>query len=68
LAHRAERIGREVGEMREHGLAGTPQELVDKIETFADVGVTRVYLQVHDLADLEHLEFVAAEVMAKLPG
>jgi hypothetical protein len=41
---------------------------VDKIGSFADVGVTRVYLQMHDLADLEHLEFVAEEVMTKLPG
>jgi F420-dependent oxidoreductase-like protein len=68
LARRAKPIGREVKEMREHGLAGTPQELVDKIGSFADVGVTRVYLQMHDLADLEHLEFVAEEVMTKLPG
>jgi hypothetical protein len=30
--------------------------------------VTRVYLQVLDLSDLEHLQLVAEEVMAKLPG
>ena len=47
-----------------HGLAGTPAEVVEKIATFAEVGVTRVYLQVLDLADLDHLDLVAAEVMA----
>jgi F420-dependent oxidoreductase-like protein len=64
LARRAKSIGRELAELREHGLAGTPQELVDKIATFAETGVTRIYLQLLDLADLEHLELVASEVMA----
>ncbi len=68
ITRRAERIGRQVDELREHGLAGTPAELLDKIATFAEVGVTRVYLQVLDLADLDHLDLVAAEVMAHLPG
>ena len=56
-------IGREVDELRENGLAGTPQEVVDKIGAYAEQGAERVYLQVLDLADLDHLELVAAEVM-----
>ncbi|MBS9374416.1 LLM class F420-dependent oxidoreductase [Rhodococcus sp. B50] len=63
IARRAARIGREVDELRENGLAGTPQELIDKIRTFAEAGTQRIYLQVLDLADLEHLELVASEVM-----
>ena len=63
IARRAARIGREVDELRENGLAGTPQELIDKIRTFAGAGTQRIYLQVLDLADLEHLELVASEVM-----
>jgi alkanesulfonate monooxygenase SsuD/methylene tetrahydromethanopterin reductase-like flavin-dependent oxidoreductase (luciferase family) len=63
IARRAESIGREVAELREHGLAGTPAEVVDKIGTFAGIGATRMYLQVLDLADLEHLELIASEVM-----
>ena len=39
---------------------------MEKIGTFADIGVTRLYLQVLDLADLDHLELVAAEVMPVL--
>jgi alkanesulfonate monooxygenase len=65
---RAERIGRQIEELRDHGLAGTPAELVDKIGSFAQIGVTRIYLQILDLADLDHLQFVADEVMAKLPA
>jgi F420-dependent oxidoreductase-like protein len=66
VTQRAKFIGREVSELREHGLAGTPAELLDKIGAFARIGVTRIYLQVLDLADLGHLELVATEVMAKL--
>jgi F420-dependent oxidoreductase-like protein len=62
VERRAAAIGREVDELREHGLAGTPQEVVERIGEFADAGATRIYLQVLDLADLEHLELVAGEV------
>jgi alkanesulfonate monooxygenase len=62
IAQRAKAIGRQVDELRENGLAGTPQEVVDKIGRYADLGAQRIYLQTLDLADLEHLELVAAEV------
>lgn len=63
IARRAASIGREVDELRENGLAGTPQEVVDKIGRYAALGAERVYLQVLDLADLDHLRLIAAEVM-----
>lgn len=66
VARRAAAIGREVDELREHGLAGTPAEVVEKARTFAAAGATRLYLQVLDLSDLEHLDLVAAEVMPAL--
>jgi F420-dependent oxidoreductase-like protein len=63
LARRAGAIGREVADLRENGLAGTPQEVVDRLGSYADAGASRAYLQVLDLADLDHLDLVAAEVM-----
>jgi len=66
VAERAAAIGRAVPELREHGLAGTPSELVDKIGRFAEAGASRIYLQMLDLADLGHLELVAASVMPQL--
>ena len=63
VGRRARAIGREVDELRENGLAGTPQEVVDKIGRYAELGAERVYLQTLDLSDLDHLELVAAEVM-----
>jgi F420-dependent oxidoreductase-like protein len=66
LARRAEAIGRELPELREHGLAGTPAEVVAKIRQFGEVGAERVYLQVLDLHDLEHLELLAAQVLPQV--
>jgi F420-dependent oxidoreductase-like protein len=71
LERRAAAIGRDVGEMRSDGMAGTPAELVARLEAFAELGITRLYLQVLDLDDLEHLDLVAAEVLPAalaLPG
>jgi len=66
LSRRAAAIGRDVAELRANGLAGSPAEVVDKIGTFAGIGASRMYLQVLDLADLDHLEVVASEVMPQL--
>ncbi|QDY10051.1 LLM class F420-dependent oxidoreductase [Micromonospora sp. HM134] len=66
VARRAAVIGREPAELRENGLAGTPAEVVDKLGRYAEAGSERTYLQVLDLADLDHLELVAAEVMPQL--
>jgi F420-dependent oxidoreductase-like protein len=62
FARRAAAIGREPDEVRRNGLAGTPQEVVDGINHLREQGASRVYLQVLDLSDLDHLELVAAEV------
>jgi F420-dependent oxidoreductase-like protein len=66
IAKRAEAIGREVDELRANGLAGTPAEVVEKLERFAEAGTERAYLQVLDLADLEHLELAAAEILPRV--
>jgi alkanesulfonate monooxygenase len=66
VARRAGAIGREVDELRENGLAGTPDEVVDKIGRYAEAGSERIYLQVLDLSDLDHLELVAEKVMPQL--
>jgi F420-dependent oxidoreductase-like protein len=62
LARRAAAIGRDPTGVRAEGIGGTPAEVVDRIGQFADAGAQRVYLQVLDLSDLDHLELIAAEV------
>ncbi|MFD6415529.1 LLM class F420-dependent oxidoreductase [Streptomyces sp. NPDC060194] len=67
VARRAAAIGRDVEELKENGLAGTPAEVVEKLGRYGAVGSTRVYLQILDLDDLDHLELISAEVMRQLP-
>ena len=64
IARRAAAIGREPAELRENGLAGTPAELLDKLSRFAAAGISRIYLQVLDMDDLEHLDLIAADVLS----
>lgn len=66
VARRAKAIGREADELRESGIAGTPAEVVDRIGRYAEAGSERIYLQVLDLSDLDHLELVAEKVMPQL--
>jgi F420-dependent oxidoreductase-like protein len=66
VAQRAEAIGRQPDEVRADGAAGTPAEVLDTLGRFADVGCQRIYLQVLDLADLDHLELVATEVLPQV--
>ncbi len=62
VRRRAEAAGSDPASLRASGLAGTPAEVVDKIGRLADLGAGRVYLQVLDLADLDHLRLVAEQV------
>ena len=66
IARRASAIGRDVDELRAHGVAGTPSEAVDILGRYAEAGAQRCYLQVLDLSDLDHLDLVASEVAPQL--
>jgi F420-dependent oxidoreductase-like protein len=67
VARRAAAIGRDVGELRDNSpLVGTPNEIVDKLGPFAEAGVQRVYLQLLDMSDLDHLDLFASEVLPRL--
>lgn len=67
IAKRAAAINREVDELRSNSpLVGTPAEIVDKLGPFLGAGVHRVYLQLLDQSDLDHLELFATEVIGQL--
>jgi len=42
--------------------------VIAKVERFASIGMTRLYLQVLDLDDLDHLELLGAEVLGGVAG
>lgn len=64
IERRAAAIGREVDELRENGLCGTPAEVVARLEEWRAAGATRVYLQILDLDDLDHIALLGDEVRA----
>lgn len=67
IARRAGAIGREVDEMRGNSpTVGTPAEIVDKLAPFVAAGVERIYLQVLDMSDLDHIAFFSTEVIPQL--
>jgi F420-dependent oxidoreductase-like protein len=63
VSARARAIGREVDELRINGLCGSPEEVVAKLATYAGVGAERMYLQILDLTDLDHLALIAEQVL-----
>jgi len=63
---RAAAIGIKPEDLRENGIAGTPGEAAARIAEFAEIGAERVYLQVLDLGDLDHLELIASDVVPQV--
>lgn len=66
VARRAAAIGRDVAELKANGLAGSPEEVTDKIGRYAELGSSRMYLQMLDLDDLDHLELISSHILGRL--
>jgi F420-dependent oxidoreductase-like protein len=47
-------------------LFGTPDQVVDQIGAFAELGAQRMFLQVLDIADLDHLDVIASRVLPQV--
>ncbi|MEJ7584959.1 MAG: LLM class F420-dependent oxidoreductase [Acidimicrobiales bacterium] len=62
VARRAVAIGRDPGDVRRDGAAGTPDEVIETLGRYADLGASRAYLQILDLDDLDHLHLIAQAV------
>jgi F420-dependent oxidoreductase-like protein len=64
---RAMTLGKDAAEVRADGLAGTVAEVVDRLGQWREkTGITRIYLQLMDMADLDQVELIAAEVAPQL--
>ena len=66
FTRRAAAIGREPDELRRNGACGTPGEVAERLRNFGAAGASRMYLQVLDLSDLDHLRLVAERVVPQL--
>ncbi|WP_219417399.1 LLM class F420-dependent oxidoreductase [Pseudonocardia nigra] len=63
VRRRLEVYGHDADEVKAHALVGTPAEVVDRLGRYAATGADRAYLQILDLADLDHLDLIASEVL-----
>ncbi|MFO7192001.1 MULTISPECIES: LLM class F420-dependent oxidoreductase [Thermocrispum] len=67
VARRAEALGRSPEDLVGNPLAGTPAEIVDQLGQWRDkTGISRVYLQMLELDDLDQIELIASEVAPQL--
>jgi F420-dependent oxidoreductase-like protein len=66
IERRASAAGENAGELRMKGLCGTAAEVVDKLGRVQELGITRAYLEIMDLSDLDHLDFIAREIVPQL--
>ena len=66
VTRRLDAIGYDLEGIRRQGVAGTPAEVVDQLGQYVAAGAQRIYLQVLDLSDLDHLDLIAAEVAPQL--
>jgi F420-dependent oxidoreductase-like protein len=66
VRRRAERLGQRLARSGADVVAGSPARIVDYLGGFAGLGTRRVYLRITDLADLDHLDVLAAEVLPQM--
>jgi len=66
VARRAAAIGREVDELAENGVCGTPAQAVARLREWRDAGAERAYLQVLDLSDLDHIALLGRDVLGAI--
>jgi F420-dependent oxidoreductase-like protein len=63
---RAEAIGQDPEGLRSGQLGGTPDQIRDRLGQWADAGAQRVYLQVLDLRDLDHIALLSEELVGQV--
>lgn len=68
LAHRVDAIGQDPDRLRANGLYGTPSEIVDRIASYAALGISRIYVQLLDIADLEHVALIGDAIAPLVSG
>ncbi len=66
VERRAKRIGRQPDELRANGAAGSPAEVIAKLEQYAAVGAERIYLQCLDIEDVDHVRLLGEQVLPRV--
>ena len=63
FVRRAKAIGQDPDQLRKNQLGGTTAEVAARAQEYADAGAQRLYLQVLDLSDVEHLHVLAETLL-----
>jgi F420-dependent oxidoreductase-like protein len=66
VKRRAEAAGWSLDELKAHGVGGTPDQVIDHLARFAELGTERFYLQIMDHTDLDHLDLIASDVLPQI--
>jgi alkanesulfonate monooxygenase SsuD/methylene tetrahydromethanopterin reductase-like flavin-dependent oxidoreductase (luciferase family) len=66
VQRRAEAIGRDAADLCTNQAGGTVEQIVDTLGRWSEAGAERVYLQVLDLDDLDHVRLLGGEVLPHL--
>ncbi len=68
IARRAQRIVRTLEEVRDGtNIVGGPDEIAERVDRYRSFGIDRVYFQLLDLQDVDHVEYLGGEVLPRLP-
>jgi F420-dependent oxidoreductase-like protein len=68
VQRRAARIGKTLAEVRDGtNIVGGADEIAERVAHYRSFGIERVYFQLLDLQDVEHVEFLGSEVLPHLP-
>lgn len=59
---RARNLGQEPEHLRETGAAGLPRQVAETLRAWRDAGASRIYLQLLDVHDLDHMHVIAEQV------
>ncbi|MGO3320422.1 MAG: LLM class F420-dependent oxidoreductase [Microbacterium gubbeenense] len=67
LAHRAAATGVELASFREdHTFSGSADEIIEQAGRLIDAGAQRIYFQLMDMSDLDHVAYIGEEVLPQL--
>jgi alkanesulfonate monooxygenase len=62
LARRLAGINRDVDSVRNAGLYGTPEQIAERLSGYAELGISRVYVQLLDISDLDEVALIGEEL------
>jgi F420-dependent oxidoreductase-like protein len=66
LRRRCTAAGIDPDSSHDERLVGRPAEVAAKIERLRELGASRIYLQTVDMTDLDHLDLIARDVIARV--